>query len=279
MHFLKMHGTGNDFVLVDGLTVPLSDADWSSLSRQMCDRHFGIGSDGLLIVDRSPRADFRMRMFNPDGSESEMCGNGIRCFAKYLYDSNLARAPRLTVETGAGVLSLRVHGDGQRADRVTVSMGVPVFEPALIPVLAPGPVAFDLSVPDVGAEVSVNCVSMGNPHAVMFLDHPVAEFPLESVGPRVERHHLFPRRVNFEVVQRIGPDELDMRVWERGAGLTLACGTGAAAVVATARRRGLIGDRARVNLPGGTLEFIWDGQGEIEMTGPAVLVYEGDWPS
>jgi diaminopimelate epimerase len=276
--FLKMQGTGNDFVVVDGLRDGASARDWTALARAVCDRHFGVGSDGLLLVASSERADFRMRMWNPDGSESEMCGNGIRCFAKYLYDSGLVGRVEMKVETDAGVLDLVVHPRDGAVERVTVSLGVPELRPERIPVAVAGERAFDLPLDGVGAEVVVNCVSMGNPHAVMFLDRPVADFPLEAVGPRVERHPLFPRRVNFEIASRRGPGELDARVWERGAGITLACGTGACAVAAAARLRGLTGDRTIVNLPGGSLEVEWDGRGEILMTGPAALVFEGTWP-
>lgn len=277
MKFLKMHGTGNDFVVLDGLRAPIPVNDWPKLARSMCDRHFGVGSDGVLIVEPSPRADFRMRMFNPDGSESEMCGNGIRCFAKYVYDAGLATSREMAVETGAGVLHLRVHGQNGTAERVTVSMGVPEFRPDRIPVAVEGEVARDVAVDGVGADVRVTCVAMGNPHAVAFLDGPVAEFPLEQVGPRVEHHALFPRRVNFEIVQVKSRRELDARVWERGAGITLACGTGACAVAAAARLHGLTADEVRVNLPGGQLEIEWDGVSEMLMTGPAALVFEGDW--
>ena len=277
MKFLKMQGTGNDFVVVDGLKGGLAARDWAGIAPSICDRHFGVGSDGILIVEPSAKADFRMRMFNPDGSESEMCGNGIRCFGKYVYDQGLA-GKEMAVETGAGVLKLAIHAKGSTADRVTVSMGVPEFRPERIPVAVDGERAFDLAVDGVGADVVVSCASMGNPHAVMFLDGPVAEFPLETVGPRVEHHKLFPRRVNFEIVHKRGPNELDVRVWERGAGITLACGTGACAVASVARAKGLTGDRTIVHLPGGPLELEWDGRGEILMTGPAALVFEGTWP-
>ena len=278
MKFLKMQGTGNDFVVLDGLQNPLNETDWPSLARSMCDRHFGIGSDGLLIVQPSDKADFRMRMLNPDGSESEMCGNGIRCFAKYVFDSGLTSSTDMSVETGAGVLALKVRESDGAANLVTVRMGVPEFRPPHIPVVVDGPMAFDLALEGVGAKVVVNCVSMGNPHAVMLLDAPVAEFPLELVGPKVEHHALFPRRINFEIVFQRSADELDVRVWERGAGLTLACGTGACAVTAIARSKALIGDNVKINLPGGQLELAWDGSGQIEMTGPAELVFEGHWP-
>ena len=273
-----MQGTGNDFVVLDGLRHPLKESNWPDLARAMCDRHFGIGSDGLLIVQPSDNADFRMRMLNPDGSESEMCGNGIRCFAKYVFDSGLTSSTNMSVETGAGVLDLHVRESNGAADQVTVRMGVPEFRPAHIPVLVEGSTAFDLRLDGVGEVVVVNCVAMGNPHAVMILDRPVADFPLERVGPKVEHHAAFPRRINFEVVFQRGPAELDVRVWERGAGLTLACGTGACAVTAIARSKGLIGDQVKINLPGGQLELSWDGHGQVEMTGPAALVFEGQWP-
>ena len=278
MRFLKMQGTGNDFVVLDGLRERLPVADWAALARRICDRHFGVGSDGVLVVEPSERADFRMRMFNPDGSEAEMCGNGIRCFAKYVHDAGLAERREMAVETGAGVLDLVVHARNGTADAVTVSMGVPEFRPDLVPVAVDGEVARDVPLDGVGADVRVTCVSMGNPHAVAFVERPVAEFPLEQVGPRVERHRLFPRRVNFEVVQPRGRGELDVRVWERGAGITLACGTGACAVAAVARLQRLIGDRVRITLPGGPLDVEWDGKSDILMTGPAALVFEGDWP-
>jgi diaminopimelate epimerase len=274
MKFSKMHGIGNDYVVLDGRA---DGPDWSKLAREMCDRHFGVGSDGLLVVASSDRADTRMRMFNPDGSESEMCGNGIRCFAKYVYDRGLIAKKELKVETGNGVLDLAIDAPNGRAERVTVAMGAPEFRPERVPVVGSGERAFDVPVDGVGADVIVSCVSMGNPHAVMFLDGPVADFPLEQVGPRVEHHRLFPRRVNFEVVQVKSRGELDVRVWERGAGITLACGTGACGVVAVARTMGLIDERVRVNMPGGPLEIEWNGKGDVMMTGPATLVFEGEW--
>ena len=272
--FSKMHGIGNDYVVLDGLR---HERDWTTLARQMCDRHYGVGSDGLLVVQPSQQADLRFRMFNPDGSESEMCGNGIRCFAKYVHDNGILAKRELRLETGNGVLNLALDVPNGHVERVTVAMGVPEFRPDRVPVAASGERAFDLKVDAVGADVVVSCVSMGNPHAVMFLDGPVADFPLEEVGPRVERHALFPRRVNFEVVEVKSRGELDVRVWERGAGITLACGTGACGVVAVARTKGLIDERARVNMPGGPLEVAWDGKGDVMMTGPATLVFDGEW--
>lgn len=274
MKFVKMHGIGNDYVLIDHLRTSPNGEDLAALARAICDRHYGVGSDGMLIVEPSSKADFRFRMFNPDGSESEMCGNGIRCFGKHVYDSRLTTKAEFRVETGNGVLNLLVHARDGAAERLTVSMGVPEFRPARIPVAVEGERAFDITV----EHQVVSCVSMGNPHAVSFLSGPVADFPLETIGPRVERNALFPRRINFEVVRQRGPAELDVRVWERGAGPTLACGTGACAVMAVAREKGLVGDRATINLPGGPLELAWDGRGEVLMTGAAATVFEGDWP-
>lgn len=273
--FSKMHGIGNDYVVLEDRVV--TGRDLSALARQMCDRHYGVGADGLVVVQPSQRADLRFRMFNPDGTESEMCGNGIRCFAKFVYDSGLLPKKAMTVETGNGVLDLALDAPNGRAELVTVAMGVPEFRPEHIPVAVEGERAFDLPVDGVGADVVVSCVSMGNPHAVMFLDAPAREFPLAQVGPRVEHHRLFPRRVNFEVVNIRGRGELDARVWERGAGITLACGTGACAVVAIARAKGLIDERVRLNMPGGQLEISWDGEGDVMMTGTATLVFEGAW--
>jgi diaminopimelate epimerase len=279
MRFVKMHGTGNDFVMVDARGL---DADWEPLARALCDRHFGVGSDGLILAlpPSDVDADLRMRMFNPDGSEPEMCGNGIRCLAKFAVERGIAR-PRdgaITVDTLAGVLRCEVSGTGERFDWVRVSMGRPRLAPAEIPVLAEssGPV-IDLPVRIEGGEFAVTCVSMGNPHAVHFTDQPVDEVALERIGPLVEHHALFPRRVNFEVASVLGRDRIKMRVWERGAGLTLACGTGACAVAVAARLHGLTDDMVEIELPGGTQRLEWDGEGEVFLSGPAETVFEGRW--
>jgi diaminopimelate epimerase len=275
--FQKSHGAGNDFVLVDARELAF---DWSRLARRMCDRHFGVGSDGLLLVEHSQVADYRMRMFNPDGSEAEMCGNGIRCFAKLLFDDGLVLSgDRVTVETLAGIQKLRVFRDGGKVVRVRVGMGAPRFQPDEIPVRGAldGGRGVQRRLAVDGQELDVTCVSMGNPHAVAFIEAPVGEFPLERVGPLVERHADFPARTNFEIVNVLAPDRLRMRVWERGAGLTLACGTGACGVMVAARLHGHVGPRATIELPGGTLEIEWDGEGEVWMTGPAELVFTGEW--
>ena len=277
MRFSKMHGAGNDFVV---LAPDNPDADWEALARALCDRHFGVGADGLLLALPSSRCDIRMRMFNPDGSEAEMCGNGIRCLAKYAVESGLAQArgDAVTVETLAGDLRCKLSGAGGRVERVRVAMGVPRFAPAEIPVLAEGegPVR-NLVLVAGGCELSLTCVSMGNPHAVFFAEDPIDRIELERLGPLVERHPAFPRRVNFEVVNDVERGRVRARVWERGAGLTLACGTGACAVGVAAHLAGYSDRRTSVELPGGTLEIEWDGAGEVFLTGPAVEVFRGEW--
>ena len=277
MRFVKMHGTGNDFVLLEAQG---DERDWPRLAQAMCDRHFGVGADGLILVLPSARADVRMRMFNPDGSEAEMCGNGLRCVAKYAVEGGLARPRdgRIDVETLAGVLAAQTSGDGRTVERVRVSMGVPRFAPAEIPVLVdvePPIVGLPLEV--AGRALRLTCLSLGNPHAVHFLDGPVAAFPLEEIGPLVERHPLFPQRVNFEVAQVLANDRIEARVWERGAGATLACGSGASAVMVAARVQGLVGSTVDITLPGGTLAIEWDGRGEVYLAGPAERVFAGEW--
>jgi len=277
MKFVKMHGTGNDFVLLEAQG---DERDWPRLARAMCDRHFGVGADGLILVLPSSRADVRMRMFNPDGSEAEMCGNGLRCIVKYAVDGGLARprAGRIDVETPAGVLAAQTFGGGRTVDRVRVSMGVPRFAPAEIPVLVETePPIVDLPLEVAGRALRLTCVSMGNPHAVHFLDGSVADFPLEEVGPLVEHHALFPQRVNFEVAQVLAGDRIEARVWERGAGPTLACGSGASATMVAARLQSRVGSRVDITLLGGTLAIEWDGRGEVYLTGPAERVFAGEW--
>ena len=274
--FTKMHGTGNDFVLIDARRG--YERNWPELARAMCDRHFGIGSDGLLLVRESDTADYRMVMYNPDGSEAEMCGNGIRCFAKYLYDHGALRENKVAVETGAGIKCLEIESQDGRARRVVVDMGIPTFVPSLIPIQATGSEVVDLPLRIGGQDLALTGVSMGNPHAVHFVNTPVEEFPLEQIGPLVEHDSIFPRRVNFEVARVTAPDRVDVRVWERGAGITLACGTGACAVFAASRLKGRVGERATLHLPGGELDMRVGPDGQILMTGPAAFVYTGEWP-
>ena len=278
MKFTKMHGTGNDFVLVDALSL---DRDWAKLAVAVCDRHFGVGADGLLLVLPSDSADLRMRMYNPDGSEAEQCGNGVRCFVKYAIERSLVSLQEgaMTVQTAAGVLTTQATVTEGRVDSVRVAMGRPRFAPQEIPVAVEAePPLTDLSLEVDGQTLAVTCLSMGNPHAVLSWTQPVDAYPLEMIGPKVERHPLFPNRVNFEVARVLSRDRIEARVWERGAGATLACGSGAAAVMVAARLQDLVDDRAEVRLPGGTLTLEWDGKGEVYLTGPAVEVFAGEWP-
>jgi diaminopimelate epimerase len=270
MDFFKMQGAGNDFVLIDGRHE--LEADWPALARSLSDRHFGVGADGLLLVRDSEAADFRMDMWNPDGSVAEMCGNGIRCFARYLFDRQAAGRDALAIETGAGVLTVHARGPN---GWLQVSLGRPVLNGPYIPVLADANPVLDLPLPELG--ISVTCVSMGNPHAVQFVPE-VSAVDLAMLGPRVERHPLFPHRVNFHICQVVSRTELRMRSWERGAGLTLACGTGAAATCVAARLHGFADETMRIHVPGGELELTWDRAGEVLMAGPAEYVYAGQWP-
>jgi len=270
MRFLKMQGAGNDFVLIDGRNG--CQAEWPALARAMSDRHFGVGADGLLLVERSDVADARMRVWNPDGSLAEMCGNGIRCFGRYLLDGDFKGRSELTVETGAGLLAVRARAAG---DWLQVSLGKPILNGPDIPVAVAANPAIDVPLPDLDFEVT--CVSLGNPHAVRFVSD-VAAVDLAALGSRVEHHALFPRRVNFSLCQVASRDDLIVRTWERGAGLTLACGTAAAATMVAARLHGYTGDVVCVHVPGGELALTWDGAGEVLMAGPAAYAFEGSWP-
>ncbi|PLX85466.1 MAG: diaminopimelate epimerase [Desulfuromonas sp.] len=274
MKFAKMHGAGNDYVYVDGFQETVRDP--AALSRKVSDRHFGIGSDGLVLILPSSVADLRMRIFNPDGSEAEMCGNGIRCVAKYAHDHGLVAREEISVETGAGVLTVHLTvGDRGRVGRVRVDMGRPRLTRGEIPVTGPPEEQI------IGAELQVldrtfhiTCVSMGNPHCVIFVDN-VEEFPVAKYGPPLESNDLFPNRTNVEFVEIISPREVRQRTWERGTGETLACGTGASAVTVAGVLNGLTERRILNHLPGGDLEMEWLEDGHVLMTGPAVQVFEG----
>ncbi len=282
--FWKMHGTGNDFCLAEAASDAAPDAEWAALAIRVCDRHFGVGADGLILVMESAVADFRMRVFNPDGSEAEMCGNGIRCFVKYCFDRGLIDRDgdadgAMTVETGAGILEARcTHGASGDVTHVRVSMGAPVLEPAALgaQVEQPAPV-LDLPIEALGTRLGVTLVSMGNPHAVTFLDTPTAEFDLDRLGPAFSTHPLFARGTNFEVARVRDRSHMDMRVWERGAGPTLACGTGACASVVAARLHDYVDGDVQVQLPGGPLRIEWDGAGPVYLSGPATFVFASEW--
>jgi diaminopimelate epimerase len=277
MRFTKMHGIGNDYVFVSTFD-QRAPANPAQLAVTMSDRHFGIGGDGLILIVPSERADARMRMFNADGSEGEMCGNGVRCVAKYLFDHGLTRKSAVTIETGRGVLALDLEVHDGRVQRVRVDMGRPILEPSLIPTLLAGqpPVDQPLRVGD--HEFAVTAVSTGNPHAVIYVDD-VAAFPLELLGPQIEHHPAFPKRVNVHIVRILTSREVQMRTWERGSGITLACGTGASAVCVA----GVLTQRTErsilAHLPGGDLELAWpDDHASVFMTGPATEVFSGHWP-
>lgn len=278
MKFKKYHGAGNDYVYVDARA---ERKDWQLLARAISDRHIGVGGDGLIILLPSNIADVRMRIFNADGSEAEMCGNGIRCFVRFALEENIrvAVADIVNVETAVGVLAVTPIWEDGQMNRASVDMGAPRLQPAEIPLAlkGDGPVMDHLlTVAD--DSVKITGVSMGNPHAVVFLQEDVAEYPLHRVGPQVEVHPLFPNRVNFEIVNVLDRDRLQVRVWERGSGLTQACGTGACAVVVAARLHGLVDDQVDVDLPGGTLRVTWPGRGTVILEGPIAEVFEGVWP-
>lgn len=276
MRFTKMHGAGNDYIYLDCFAQP-APRDPAQLSIAMSDRHKGIGGDGLVLIGPSEHGDARMRMFNADGSESEMCGNAIRCVAKYLCDHGLVRKSELNIETGRGVLTLQVFSDDGKVTRARVNMGRPILEAPQIPTLLPGnpPIKAPLDV--AGRVLHVTCVSMGNPHCVTFVDE-VTDALVLGIGAQIERHPAFPRRVNAEFVRVISPREVEMRVWERGSGETQACGTGASAVCVAGVLNGLTERTIVAHLPGGDLELEWLTSGEVYMTGPAVEVFTGDWP-
>lgn len=275
MRFTKMHGAGNDYVYVNCFEEKLAQ-DIPTLAQQVSDRHKGIGGDGLILICPSEVADARMRMFNADGSESEMCGNGIRCVAKYVYDHGIATKPELKIETGRGVLTLQIEDKGGKAERVRVNMGKPILQNTEIPTTLPGapPVREKLQVAEKTLEVT--CVSMGNPHCVTFVEELNDDWVLR-IGPQVEKHVVFPRRVNAEFIQVLSPREFNMRVWERGSGETQACGTGACASAVAGVLNGLTERRVLAHLPGGDLELEWSESGEVFMTGSAVEVFSGVW--
>jgi diaminopimelate epimerase len=266
-----MHGLGNDFVVVDAVrnAQPLDEA---TASQKVNDRRFGIGGDGLLLVEKGEEAPFRMRMFNPDGSEAEMCGNGIRCVARYLHDEGLSIENPVAIETGAGVLSLEVVGDDVRVD-----MGKERHLRRDIPMAGdPAAAAIGFDIEFASRRFKASAVSMGNPHCVLFVDS-VAGVPLEQWGPSIENHEMFPQRINAHFVEVISQSELRMRTWERGAGATLACGTGACAVGVVAKLAGVTESDVLIHLPGGDLRIEVAEDNTVFMTGPAEYVYKGEF--
>jgi len=275
MRFTKMHGAGNDYVYVNGFEERVEEP--VQVARKVSSRHFGIGSDGLILILPSDRADVRMRMWNADGSEAEMCGNGIRCVAKYAYDHGIARKTTITAETGAGILTLQLFpGADGTVERVRVDMGRPRLTRAEIPMLGDPQDgrAIDQPLAVQDETCRITCVSLGNPHCVLFVED-VARCPVERLGPRIETHPAFPRRTNVEFVQVISKTEVRQRTWERGSGETLACGTGASAVCVAGVLTGRTERRIVNHLSGGDLELEWADDGQLYMTGPAVEVFSG----
>ena len=276
MKFTKMQGLGNDYVYVNCFKEKIDNPP--ELARRISDRHFGVGSDGLIMINPSDKADFEMEMYNADGSRGEMCGNGIRCVAKYVYDYGLTDKTHISVETLGGIKYLDLTVEEGKVKMVKVDMGKPELEPLKIPVKASGDNAVDEPILVGGNEYRMTCVSMGNPHAVIFIGCDVREFPLEEIGPKFENHERFPNRVNTEFVRVIDRRTAEMRVWERGSGETLACGTGACAVAVACALNGFTEDEVTVRLLGGDLQIRWDREKDtVFMTGPAEVVFDGEW--
>ena len=278
MRFTKMQGCGNDYVYINCFEEKVSDH--SALSVKISDRHFGIGSDGLVLICPSKTADCRMRMFNPDGSESEMCGNAVRCVAKYVYDRDIVHKKNISVETLAGIKYIDVQTDeNDKAVMLTVDMGAPVLAPAEIPVVSGSEPVTDLVLSAFGKSFVFTCVSMGNPHAVTFIDIPVKDFDVEKFGKVFETDEHFPKKANIEFVEVVDGTHLKMRVWERGTGETLACGTGTCATVAAACLNKICPHKKiEVELSGGKLIIEWkETDGHIYMTGPAQFSFDGEW--
>jgi diaminopimelate epimerase len=283
VRFTKYHGAGNDYIVIDGRFV---ERDWPALARAICNRNLGAGADGIALVVPSERCEIGMRIFNPDGSEAEMSGNGIRCFTRFVVEKGIVslQGDRFGVETPAGIRTVIPRMEGGRVVAARVNMGTPRFHPDEIPVRISPTRSLDIKYKAVvnyplrvgREELPLTFVSMGNPHAVAFLERPVERFPLQRVGRRVEHHPIFPNRVNFEIANK-REGGIKARIWERGAGETLASGTGACAVAVAARLLGLAGDEVDIILQGGVLTVQWDGVGEVWLEGPVEEVYEGEW--
>lgn len=275
MKFIKMHGLGNDFVFLDRFSVS-TDEDYPELAKQLCHRNFGIGGDGLVVILPSKVADARMRIINSDGSEPEMCGNGIRCFARYVYDQGIVRHNPMRVETLAGVLTIHLTIKEAQVQGVRVDMGEPILRADLIPVLAQGEPVVGETLEVLGETFQYTAVSMGNPHCVIFVED-FTTLDFERLGPAIEKHALFPRKTNVEFIEVNSPKDLTMKVWERGAGPTLACGTGACASAVAAVLNHKTERAVTVHLPGGDLLIEWGLDNHVYMTGPATYVFKGEW--
>jgi diaminopimelate epimerase len=275
MKFTKMEGLGNDYVYVNCFQEHIDNP--SQMALKVSDRHFGIGSDGLILIKPSDKADFCMDMYNADGSQSEMCGNGIRCVGKYVYDYGLTSKTSISVETLAGIKYLDLQVENGKVALVTVNMGAPELVPAKIPVKSEKEILIREPIEVKGKTYEMTCVSMGNPHCVVFVED-TAAFPLEEVGPEFEKHPVFPNRVNAEFIQILDRKTVNMRVWERGTGETLACGTGACASTVACILNGLTEEEITLHLLGGDLKVRWDREENlVYMTGPATVVFDGEY--
>jgi diaminopimelate epimerase len=293
MKFSKLQATGNDFILVDARE---TERDWTSLAQTMCQRHFGIGADGLILVQDSRVADLKMHVFNPDGSEAEACGNGLRCVVKYAIEQGIyqskyrsesdikilpASSPilRVTIETLSGIRQAEAYISENKVGRVKMSMGKPQFQPEQIPTKAKVDIIPILDYPLVveGRKLSLSILSMGNPHAVSFTSEPVAQFPLDEVGPEIEKHPMFPKRTNFEIARVLSKEKIETRVWERGVGETLSCGSGACAIAVAAQLLHYANSKVHIMLPGGILTLFWDKGEEVLLSGAVEEVFTGEW--
>ncbi len=276
--FVKMQGLGNDFILINCLNKPLGDSSFLSyLAKKLCDRNFGIGLDGLILILPSANADLRMRIFNYDGSEAQMCGNGIRCFAKYVYENKLVKKNKFTVETLAGIIVPELKISNNRILGVKVNMGIPKLRRREIPMNGkdtPTVVNRTLKI-DSEPTFKITCVSMGNPHCIIFVND-VCDIQVDKIGPKIENHLLFPEKTNVEFIHILNRKEMNFRVWERGVGETLACGTGACAALVAAVLNDKTDREATIHLPGGDLDILWSDDGNIYMTGPAEFVFKGE---
>ena len=279
MKFTKMEGCGNDYIYINGFAEKIKQQDKPDFVRKISDRHFGAGGDGAIFINHSEEADFEMEMYNADGSRAEMCGNGIRCVAKYVYDKGLTDKTDISIVSCGQVKYLELFLKDGKVDTVRVNMGAPELSPGKIPVLmdAGKDRVIDESVTVRGKEYKMTCVSMGNPHAVIFVED-VEQLEIEQIGPYFETHERFPKKINTEFVKVLDRQHVQMRVWERGTGETFACGTGACATVAACILNGLTDEKVTVKLLGGELEITWDREANlVYMTGPAVTVFEGEW--
>ncbi|MDD3369578.1 MAG: diaminopimelate epimerase [Lachnospiraceae bacterium] len=278
MKFTKMHGCGNDYVYINGFKEQIQESEKPELVRRISDRHFGVGGDGAIFINPSEVADFEMEMYNADGTRAEMCGNGIRCVAKYVYDHGMTDQTEISIVSFGQIKYLTLSCKDGKVDTVRVNMGSPILEPSLIPVLAEGSQAVNVPISVKESEYRMTCVSMGNPHAVVFMDD-VEHLDIAQIGPYFENHECFPKRTNTEFVKILDRGNVQMRVWERGTGETLACGTGCCATAVACVLNGLTDTKVMVHLLGGDIRVEWDREKNlIYMTGPATTVFEGDYP-